>query len=105
MHTELSVEELAVLSSFDRPMEPLEASQRAAGTFSTPRFDRDVALVTIHRLLACGMLQRAEGDVSKLVMSQRGFNATSKALVALKVLGDEVDRTLFITGTARNFKW
>jgi hypothetical protein len=78
MRTPLSVADLAVLTAvLDAPLEKLKLARRALAVAGGPTFDRAVALATVDRLAALGLLRKAEAQYE---MTQPGRLAMADGL-------------------------
>lgn len=82
-HTDLSLEEMAILSAVTRPMTLSEAAAKSTSLLDTPRFDRCVALALIPSLVTRGLLTRYG---TRLEPTRSGLEEVHRAAEIVKEL-------------------
>ena len=88
-HTYVSLEELVLLSVVNEPMKLCDAVKRAVEVFEGPRFDRAVALATVHALVGKNLLLR-EGLV--VLPVRRGVDAARDTIEVMRRLENHLQR-------------
>lgn len=94
----LNLDELIVLAAVTRPMSPSEAADAAVELLATPRFDRQVALATVHALSKIGLLRLSDRYVHPTIM---GVHAAEGAAEKLRDLARGLERLHMDSGIGR----